>query len=90
MYQVSVREIRSPITIFIYLFFNFLFFFNISALVFVHAIPPPIVPQKTPQSQVLNLSESLFLFNLVTDKGINYQTEKSCVKTQVYFMLVLW
>ena len=65
-------------------------FFYVSALVIVHAIPPPIVRQKPPKSQVLNLSESLFLFISVTDEGINYQTEKSCVKTQVYFMLVLW
>ena len=61
-------------------------FFYVSALVIVHLIPPPIVRQKPPKSQVLNLSESLFLFFLVTDEGINYQTEKSCVKPQVYFM----
>ena len=64
--------------------------FYVSALVIVHAIPPPIVRKKPPKSQVLNLSESLFLFISVTDKGINYQTEKSCVKTQLYVMLVLW
>ena len=80
MYQVSDREIRSAITSFFY----------ITALVTVNAITPPIVRQKTPKSQVLNISESLFLFILVTDEDINYQTEKSCVKTQVYFMLVLW
>ena len=74
MYQVSDREIRSPITS---------YFFYISALVIVHAIPPPIVGQKPPKNQVLNLFESLFLF-------ISVRQKKTGVKTQVYFMLVLW